>query len=129
MQHILSKLAAMEDDHENLFSSLQENLPEKAAPFPACDPDGDVAHYQRASADTHVSKLYPQNPDTMADAAGFEDVLQTPIQFEKGSVCFFLGLRDMVPAEPGRGEVDRLIREEMGHITLLNRTMETAAGK
>ncbi|MFO7955843.1 MAG: ferritin family protein [Candidatus Brocadiia bacterium] len=126
---VLNGLAEMEEDHEDLFEALQEDLSDDDVPLPAYDPEDDVAHYLRAAADTHVYNVYRDCPDAMADVASAAEALERAIQFEKDTVCFFLGVRDMVPEGLGRAEVDRLIREEMDHITQLSRQMDQLAGE
>jgi rubrerythrin len=50
-----------------------------------------------------------------------EDVLRAAIGMEKDSVIFYLGLRDLVPSGAGRERVEAIIREELSHISAINR--------
>ena len=39
---------------------------------------------------------------------------------EKDSIAFYLGMKDMVPDDLGKSNMDAIIREEMSHIQLLS---------
>jgi rubrerythrin len=110
-----------------LFDSLRDRLPAEAAPEVVYDPNGDVAHYLRAAADTHVFQVGRDDPSRLSNAS-LEEVLEAAIGFEKDTVVFFLGVREMVPDELGGDELDRLIREEMDHISSLTRLLQAAQG-
>ncbi|GAJ21204.1 unnamed protein product, partial [marine sediment metagenome] len=50
-----------------------------------------------------------------------EDILKFAIEAEKDSIVFYLGLKDFVPVKAGKHKVEAIIKEEMGHIAVLNR--------
>jgi len=55
-------------------------------------------------------------------------VLRLALGFEKDSVVFFLGIRELVPAELGKDRIDWLIRQEMAHITDLASQLRSLEG-
>ncbi|MGD2173856.1 MAG: ferritin family protein [Candidatus Brocadiaceae bacterium] len=120
----LDALAEMESDHAELFARLKGELPADASPAIPYDPDGDVARYLRAAADNHVFNVYRDEPQHLSEKRAAEDILGAALQFEKDTVVFFLGIREMVPPELGRSEVDQLIKEEMAHIVDLTDQLE-----
>ncbi len=63
----------------------------------------------------------------MSDASP-DEVLRAAIGFQKDTIVFFLGVRQMVPDELGRDELDRLIEEEMDHVTSLTRQLQAIQG-
>jgi hypothetical protein len=91
----------------------QENAPT------SFDPDGEAARYLNAIADGQVFDLHA---DLIEDLAGktIEEILKIAIDLEKDSIVFYLGLRDLVSESLGKDKVETIIREEMGHVTLLS---------
>ena len=47
----------------------------------------------------------------------------TFIALEKEAMAYFLGLKALVPARMGKDIVDTIIKEEMGHIGVLNKEL------
>ncbi len=124
VKELLLELAEMEADHEKLFAELKAKLPPGAAPEMEYDPHGETALYLRAAADTHVFNTQREHPELLSGKESPEEVLEIAIRFEKDSVVFFLGLKDMVPDGLGKAEVEGLIHEEMNHVTSLSQTLE-----
>jgi rubrerythrin len=65
--------------------------------------------------------------DVGADPAGqfkgketAEGILEIAIDMEKESIAFYAGLTECVGPEAGRDKVEAIIREEFGHIAILN---------
>jgi rubrerythrin len=46
-------------------------------------------------------------------------VLKAAILAEKDSIVFYLGMKEMVPEKFGKDKLDKIIKEEMGHIKIL----------
>jgi rubrerythrin len=56
------------------------------------------------------------------------EVLELAIGFEKDSIVFYLGMKDLVPAAIGGVHLDTIIKEEMTHLSILGgRLAEVAA--
>lgn len=123
VRRLLRELADMEAGHVRVFEDLRARLPESAAPEVAYDPYGEAALYLRAAADSHVFNLDREDPAAPAAQEGPEDVLRLAVQFEKDTIAFFLGLRDVVPESLGREHVEELIREEMRHVSMLDQAL------
>jgi len=81
------------------------------------DPEGESERYLRALADTRV--FY----ETEVDTTSFEEILKSAITAEKDSIVFYLGMKDVVPAHLGKQKLDDIIKEEMGHISLLSKEL------
>lgn len=116
-KEFLLKLAAMEDDHEKTFARMRTQLKEKEKTSTVFDPQGDAVAYLRALADTRV--FFEKEIDT----SSMEAILKDAITAEKDSIVFYLGMRDSVPEDLGRGHLDDVINEEMGHIRLLSKEL------
>ena len=48
------------------------------------------------------------------------NILKSAIVAEKDSIVFYLGMKEAVPESFGKGRLDHIIKEEMGHIKLLS---------
>lgn len=121
---LLLELAEMEDDHEKTFAAMRSDLSGKDRVSTVFDPQGEAALYLQAMADGNV---FDTKADPSAAITGEEplaDILRVAIGLEKDSIVFYLGLKDLVPPEWGKGKMDRIIREEMAHITLLNEKLK-----
>jgi rubrerythrin len=47
-------------------------------------------------------------------------ILKSAITAEKDSIVFYLGMKEAVAESLGKGRIDHIIKEEMGHIKLLS---------
>jgi rubrerythrin len=113
----LLKLSAMEDDHEKTFAQMRSDLTSGEKASTVFDPSGDAVHYLRALADTRV--FFEKEIDT----SSMQAILKDAITAEKDSIVFYLGMREAVPEGMGRGRLDDVIKEEMGHIRLLSKEL------
>jgi rubrerythrin len=114
---LLINLAEMEDEHEQTFKNLRSKLSQDEKTMTTFDPDDDAANYLHALAKTRV--FYEKKIDT----SSFEEILKTAITTEKDSIVFYLGMKDVVPAHLGKQKLDDIIKEEMGHISLLSKKL------
>ncbi|MBI9085725.1 MAG: ferritin family protein [Desulfobacterales bacterium] len=114
---MLTRLAAMEDDHEKTFAAMRKELAagEKAATV--FDPEGDSVAYLKALVDTRV--FFEKEIDT----SSMKEILKAAIEAEKDSIVFYLGMKEAVPEKLGKDRLDGVIKEEMGHIRLLSKEL------
>ena len=110
----LLELAAMEDQHEETFKAMRAELGEKEKESTVFDPSGEAALYLRALADTRV--FYEKD----IDVSSMKAILKSAITAEKDSIVFYLGMKEAVAESLGKGRLDHIIKEEMGHIKLLS---------
>jgi len=110
----LLELAAMEDQHELTFKAMRAELSGKEKESTVFDPDGEAALYLRALADTRVFFEKEMNVTSM------KAILKSAITAEKDSIVFYLGMKEAVDESLGKGRIDHIIKEEMGHIKLLS---------
>jgi len=116
-KELLLGLAAMEDEHEKTFAQLRADLTSKEKSPTVFDPEGESALYLRALADTRVFF------EKEIDVTSMEDILKSAITAEKDSIVFYLGMKDLVPDKFGKGRMDGIINEEMGHIRILSKEL------
>ena len=116
---LLINLAEMEDEHEKTFKTLRADLTDKDKVVTIFDPEDEAANYLRALADTRV--FYEKE----IDFTSLKEILMRAIAIEKDSIVFYIGMKDVVPIHLGKVRLDRIIREEMGHFTLLSNELVT----
>ena len=116
-KELLLGLAAMEDEHEKTFAELRADLTDKEKSATVFDPEGESTLYLRALADTRVFF------EKEIDVTSMEDILKSAITAEKDSIVFYLGMKDLVPDKFGKGRLDDIINEEMGHIRILSKEL------
>lgn len=120
VQKLFSDLATWESEHIRFFTRLKESLPDAARRGASFDPGQDLLLYLQATADSHV---FLKNRDIHELASRCKTVLEAldlAIAFEKDSVVFYITMKKITPQEYGGKEIDLLIEEEIGHITLLH---------
>lgn len=115
----LMRLATMEDVHEMTFRALRKSLMGDAMFQTLQDPEQEAVKYLRAWVDRHVFRA-DRDPAKFIDGhTTLEDIIEKAISLEKESIAFYVGIKELVPVDKGRGKVDKIIQEEMAHITTL----------
>ncbi len=122
-RRMLCELAAMEEEHEKVFASMQEDLSASDQTSTIFDPNGEAVSYLRAMADGHVFDMKADPTDFLTGHHGVADILRKALGLEKDSIIFYLGMKEMVPQRLGKDKIEHIIREEMRHIVLLNREL------
>ena len=119
------KLAAMEEEHERIFTRMRADLSERERTAPISDPEDQASLYLQAWADGHVFDMRTNPAERLKGKERVEEVLQMAIGLEKDSIVFYLGMKDAIPQRLGRSKVDEIMKEEMRHIATLSRELET----
>ncbi len=114
-------LAAMEEGHVRAFKTLRSDLSYSLSPV-IWDPEGLAESYLQAAADTHIFTVEAADDRLKKDMSA-QEVLETALQFEKDSVAFFAGMKEILPDADGKAEIDKLIKAEMDHIRMLSAVM------
>ena len=117
LKDLFAELARMEDGHIQQFKALRGNLPQSAADM-VWDPEGLAPAYLQATADTHVFTV-ESALDRLKEVHSPLAALDLALAFERDSVAFFIGMKEILPDPSGKGEIDKLIRSEMDHIRML----------
>ena len=119
------KLAAMEENHEKVFGQMREGLTAAERMKRISDPENQGLSYLRAWADRQVFDVRSDPAEKLTGREAPEVILRMAIGLEKDSIVFYVGMKDAVPERIGKGRVDEIIREEMGHIDILSRELRT----
>jgi rubrerythrin len=116
----LRALAAWEEGHAALFAALRGELTEAEAAPTAYDPDNEAALYLQAMADGIVFHLNDDPRAALGAQPSLESIYRVALVKEHESIVFYIGMREAVPPRIGRDRIDRVIKEEYGHITQLH---------
>jgi len=114
---LLVMLAEMEDDHELVFAAMRKDSGQEQ-PW---DPDLEAAGYLNAVADGFIFDVRLDPSEKLTGTETPEEILKTAIGLEKDSVLFYLGIKEAVPENLGKEMIEKIIREEMGHVTALTK--------
>ncbi len=82
----------------------------------------------KATADSHVF-LAGANIDKMVeDCRDAEEALALALRFEKDSVVLYSSMKGLVREDLGRESIDKLINEEIIHVSYITAKLETLRG-
>ena len=118
-QKLFSDLARWESKHIELFKKLRQGLPDSAKRGDLFDPNQELHLYVKATADSHVFMRNKNIPELASKCKTPIEALDLAVNFEKDSVVFYTTMKKLVPENLGKGEIDALIDEEIGHIFIL----------
>lgn len=125
---VFADLAEMERDHEQVFQALREST---GSPSLAEQPHPD--RYWPAVAEWMVNDLGQQMTQMFQTHSTPMEILKAAMDFERDSIVFILGVKEMMASGPERRKVDSLLQEEMGHLlslgSLLLRTVQPPRAK
>jgi rubrerythrin len=127
-QQLLLDLAQMEVEHEKTFQAMRRELSEAERTQAVFDPENEMTAYLRSFADGRVFDLRRDVSELLTGQESLEEILHTALGREKDAIVFFLGAKEMVRGDLGKEKIDRIIKEEMGHVSLLSRELTARAG-
>ena len=129
VKKLLLDLSGMEVQHEKVFSSLAKELTAQERAPMVFDPDNELGLYLKALADGRVVDTRTEPTEKLKGLKKLEDVFAFAIGLEKDSIVFYTGMKEVVPERMGKNRLDKIIREEIGHIAFLNREIEARKKK
>ena len=117
-------LAAMEKQHEKTFAAMRAELPVGERMITVFDPENQAALYLRSVAEGKVFDVKRDPSEILSEGIRIEEILQIAIGLEKDSIVFYTGIKEMVPEKLGKGKINDIIKEEIGHINDLSKQLE-----
>jgi len=112
------KLAEMEDLHERSFASMKRHLPDGPGREELDQPEAEA--FLQALAEGKIFRAQLDPSRRLAGTETPQQVLQTAITLEKDSVIFYLAMQPLVTGSRAFKDIERIIWEEMGHVTTLS---------
>jgi rubrerythrin len=126
LKSLFEDLAQMEAGHIGQFKEMRSRLASSIDAAGPWDPEGLAESYLQATADTHVftgesagERLKGVNTPHAA--------LDMALMFEKDSLAFFIGMKQILPDASGKAEIDALIEAEMDHVRMLSAARKSLA--
>jgi rubrerythrin len=116
-------LANMEDKHLATFQEMRKGLSNREKEEMIFDPDNQAAMYLQTMAAGHGWEGKKSLTESLTGGETIEDILKIAIEAEQNSVVFYSGLKELVPPRAGRDKVEAIIKEELGHIAVLNQQL------
>ena len=122
-QKMLRELAAMEDEHERVFHEMRLNIAKQDSKTATFDPEGLAGQYLQALVDGEVFDVKTGPSELLKQTETMEDILQIAIGLEKDSIIFYLGIKGVLEDPLVKEIMDKIIQEEMEHITTLSKKL------
>ena len=125
MKKMMLDLAVMEEGHEKTFVQMRKELSSKEKEPNVFDPDNEAARYLQTMADFHGTEGKAGPLDKLTGNESMEELLKIALQAEKDSIAFYVGIKGLVPAKSGKDRVEKIIIEEMAHVSSLGAKLQS----
>jgi rubrerythrin len=122
-KQMLLGLADMEDKHLATFQEMRKGLSAREKEEMVFDPNNEAAMYLQTMAEGRGWEGKKSLTETLTGNEKIEDILKIAIDAENNSVVFYTGLKELVPAKVGKDKVEAIIKEELGHVAVLNQQL------
>ncbi len=119
LKNLFADLAVWEGNHMELFEHLRNTLPADANRNIEYDPDNVIHLYLKAVADSTL--FVNQDRYDIDSCHSSLELLQKALDFERDSVVLYSSMKEVVPLDLGRNEIDKLIAEELNHVGQLTK--------
>ncbi len=118
VKKVFQDLAMSEECHIQCFSSLRTRLLRPTV-TDMWDHEGPSKSYLEAVADTHIFAEGVATEPLKRTKTPLE-ALDMAIQFEKDTMHFLVGMKEMIRDPHGKREIDKLVCEDMDHVRMLS---------
>jgi rubrerythrin len=125
VKKLCEELGQWEGKHVALFEALKAKLPEAARQETSYDPNNELGMYLKAAADSHIFVANKEITALVANAKSPLDILHMALSFEKDSVVLYTTMKNMVPEHLGKKDLEKIIDEEIMHISFITRKIAT----
>ena len=118
-KRMLLDMAAMEDEHLKTFVEMRKELSGRQKEPMIFDPDNQAAMYLQVMADARGMEGRIGPTTKLTGNETIKEILDIAVNSERDSVVFYPNLKALVPVKAGRDKVEKIIIEELSHITTL----------
>jgi rubrerythrin len=123
---LFEELAKWEQRHVEIFENLRKGLKVDKGDD-VYDPENELGLYLKGAADNHVFVSGMTGAAAAAKCKTPREVLDTALQFEKDSVVYYTAMARMFHGSKGGKGIDKLIDEELKHISMLTQKAKEIA--
>jgi len=117
------RLAEWEREHELIFAEMRQQLSEQSRQASTSEPD-DLLPDPRVMAGLAVFGMRSDPAGELHGRQEKTDVIRRAVEKEKDSIVFYHGLKEFVPAGADKEKIDDIIKEEMRHIVILDKSLK-----
>lgn len=128
-QKLFLDLSTMEKKHAQTFTEMRRALTTRDKSVQPYDPGNEMLFYLQGMAGIHGWEGKNGPNARLTGKETLDTIFSIALRAEKDTVFFYSVLKDLVPGEDGRRNVDRIIREELQHIAILNGQYNILIGK
>lgn len=115
---LLGRLEASERQHAETFRAMLTSLSAEERTPESKDPLGFLDSYLKGVIAAQGAEGV-KGADSLTGNETITGILQDAVEAEKAGILLYLGLKESVPMDAGRGRVDDIIHDEMGHVATL----------
>jgi rubrerythrin len=123
VRKLCQELSQWETQHVAIFQKLQNDLPASACKEITFDPDNELGMYLKAAADSHIFAVNADIDALTSKLKTASDILGMALTFEKDSVVLYVSMQRLVPESLGKKNLEKIIDEELKHISIITRQM------
>jgi len=116
---LLTELAEMEDEHVQVFEGLRIQMSAQDEPSGFFLPDSSERKALPVLAHGIIENIKADLAASFQDQAAREVILKRALDFEKDTVVFYTGVKEMLSSPSDKQRVDKLILEELRHVLTL----------
>ena len=120
IKKMLDEMAAMEQDHYEIFKDMRKHTGESERKAMVFDPDNEATMYLQAMAEQHGSEGKISVAQKLSGRENKREVLEIALNAEKDSVLFYFGMQAHISEQAGKDKLKQIIKEEIKHIHTLN---------
>ena len=124
LRNIYYILANWRARHEKILAQRRKRFSEKTGEFGTFDPDNYVLSNPRVMATLAVFAHKPNSSARLTGDETREQIYRDAIRRTKVAIVFYNGLKDFARGPASKDTIDKIIKEEMRHIRLLNEQLE-----
>ena len=121
IKELLKSFAEAEEKHEMIFKTMHENFKATDSYIVSEDADDVRLNYLQTVASGYVFNITPGSvkPDITID-----EILKFALEREKDSVVYYVSMKELVKDEKGKKSIEKIISEEIEHVTFITHQIQ-----
>ena len=123
IREMFLRLAEWERQHEITFNGMKQRLSEEDRQETSSNAD-ELLPDPRVMAGLAVFGIRSDPEKELYGRQSRTDILRRAVEKEKDSIVFYHGLKEFVPTEADKEKIDDIIKEEMKHIVILDKSLK-----
>jgi len=117
------RLAEWEKEHVLIFARMKQQLSEQGRHESTSEAD-DLLPDPRVMAGLAVFGMRTDPAEELRGRQEKTDIIRRAVEKEKDSIVFYHGLKEFVPTGADKAKIDDIIKEEMRHIVILDKSLK-----